>query len=158
MQKITPFLWFDTEAEEAATLYTSLFPNSRITEVTHYGDAGPRPPGMVMTVGFELDGQPYLALNGGPEQQLDEAFSLMVHCDDQDEVDRYWKALTADGGMEHVCGWCRDRFGLWWQVAPVRLFELLRDPDPGRSQRAMAAMMQMRRIVVADLEAAVAAG
>lgn len=158
MQEITPFLWFDTEALEAATLYTSLFPDSRITQVTHYSEVGPRPAGEVMTVAFELGGKPHIALNGGPEPQHSEAFSLMVHCDDQAEVDRYWEALTADGGAEMPCGWCRDRFGVRWQIVPVRLWELLSDPDPGRSQRAMAAMLQMHRLVVADLEKAADAG
>jgi predicted 3-demethylubiquinone-9 3-methyltransferase (glyoxalase superfamily) len=156
MDKIIPFLWFDTEAEEAAKLYTSLFPDSRITDVSYYGDAGPQPAGSVMTVSFELGGQPHIALNGGPGPQHSEAFSLMVHCDDQDEVDRYWDRLTGDGGEEIACGWCRDRFGVRWQIVPTRLFELLSDPDPERSQRAMAAMLQMRCIVIADLEAAAA--
>jgi predicted 3-demethylubiquinone-9 3-methyltransferase (glyoxalase superfamily) len=153
-QKITPWLWFDTEAEEAAAFYTSLFPDSRITAVTHYGDAGPRPAGTVMTVSFELSGAPFVGLNGGPEFHFTEAVSLMVACADQGEVDRYWNALVADGGEESMCGWCKDRFGLWWQIVPTAMERLLGDPDPERAQRAMAAMLTMRKLDVAALERA----
>lgn len=153
MPKITPFLWFDTEGEEAATLYTSLFPNSRIVDVTRYGSAGPRPEGMVMTVTFELDGLRYVALNGGPNYRFTEAVSFQVDCKDQDEVDRFWNALS-DGGEEGPCGWLKDRFGLSWQIVPSRLPELLTDPDREKSQRVMAAMLTMRRIDIAGLEAA----
>ena len=156
MPELTPFLWFDTEGEEAARFYTSVFPNSRITEITHYGPAGPRPEGTVMTVAFELDGKPFVALNGGPEFTFSEAISFEIRCRDQDEVDAYWDALT-DGGEEGPCGWLKDRFGLSWQVVPERLVELLSDPDPERSQRAMAAMLGMRKIVVDELEQAAAA-
>jgi predicted 3-demethylubiquinone-9 3-methyltransferase (glyoxalase superfamily) len=155
MSKITPCLWFDTEGEDAAKLYTSLFPNSKIVEVTHYGSAGPRPEGMVMTVSFELDGRPFLALNGGPEYRLNEAVSFQVDCADQAEVDHYWDKL-AEGGEEGPCGWLKDRFGLSWQVVPRILPQLLMDEDPEKSQRVMAAMLQMRKIEIAELEGAAA--
>ncbi len=153
MQKITPCLWFDTQAEEAAKFYTSVFKNSRIVEVSRYGDAGPRPAGTVLTVVFELDGQRITALNGGPQFTFDEAISFQVDCADQAEVDYFWERLT-DGGEESMCGWVKDRFGLSWQVVPRRMLELLGDPDPGRAQRAMAAMMQMRKLDVSELERA----
>ena len=155
---ITTCLWFDTEGEEAAEFYCSVIPNSRITGVSRYGEAGPGAPGAAMTVNFELDGRPYLALNGGPEFRFTEAVSLMVHCQDQDEVDRYWETLTADGGEESQCGWLKDRWGLSWQIVPVQLFELLGDPDPDRSQRAMKAMLGMRKLDVAAMRAAADAG
>jgi predicted 3-demethylubiquinone-9 3-methyltransferase (glyoxalase superfamily) len=154
MGKITPFLWYDSEAEEAATLYTSLFPNSTILSVNRYGAAGPGPEGSVMTVSFELDGQRFVALNGGPAHPLTEAVSFVVDCTTQEEVDRYWDALTEDGGEESVCGWLRDRFGLSWQIVPGILPELLSDPDREKSQRVMQAMLQMRKIDIAGLEAA----
>jgi predicted 3-demethylubiquinone-9 3-methyltransferase (glyoxalase superfamily) len=154
MTTLTPCLWFDTEAQDAANFYISVFPNSRITDTTHYGEAGPRPADMVLTVEFELDGHPFTALNGGPEFSFTEAVSFQIDCADQAEVDRYWDALTADGGQESMCGWLKDKYGLSWQVVPRRLVELLADPDPGRAQRAMAAMMPMRKIIIADLEAA----
>ncbi|WP_138413631.1 VOC family protein [Sinomonas gamaensis] len=156
MPDIVPCLWFDTEAEEAANFYVSVFPNSKVTRVDYYGDAGPRPAGTVITAEFELDGKPFVALNGGPEFTFDEAVSLQVLCQDQAEVDHYWNALTADGGEESQCGWLKDRFGFSWQIVPIRLMELLRDPDPGRSGRAMQAMLRMQKIVIADLEAAAA--
>jgi len=157
MEKITPWLWFDNDAEEAAGFYTSLFPNSRITDVTRYGSAGPLPEGAVMTVTFELDGREYVGLNAGPEYPHTPAFSLMVTCDDQAEVDRYWDAL-AEGGQEVACGWVTDRFGLSWQITPKRLMELLQDPDPAKASRAMAAMMQMVKIDIAAVEQAALAG
>lgn len=153
MSKITPWLWFDTEAEEAATFYTSVFANSRIHDITRYGAAGPRPEGTVMTVSFELDGQQLVALNGGPEFNFNEAVSFQVPCADQAEVDSLWGQLT-DGGEEGPCGWLKDRFGLSWQIVPSRLGELLGDPDAGRSQRAMRAMLAMKKIDIAALEAA----
>ena len=153
MGKITPFLWYDSEAEEAATLYTSLFPNSTILAVNRYGAAGPGPEGSVMTVSFELDGQRFVALNGGPAHPFTEAVSFVVDCTTQEEVDRYWDALT-DGGEESVCGWLRDRYGLSWQIVPTILPELLTDPDREKSQRVMQAMLQMRKIDIAGLEAA----
>jgi predicted 3-demethylubiquinone-9 3-methyltransferase (glyoxalase superfamily) len=157
MQKITPCLWFDTEGEEAAQFYTSVFPNSRIVEVTRYGSAGPRAEGSVMTVHFELDGQQYIALNGGPDFKFNEAISLEVHCESQDEVDSFWGALTADGGEEGPCGWLKDKYGVSWQIVPNVMYELIKDPDPEKSQRAMAAMLQMKKIEIDELEKAVAA-
>jgi predicted 3-demethylubiquinone-9 3-methyltransferase (glyoxalase superfamily) len=157
MKAIIPCLWFDTEGEEAAQLYTSLFPNSRIIDVARYGEAGPRPAGSVMTVSFELNGQEFLALNGGPEYKFTEAVSFQVFCEDQDEVDRYWDALS-EGGEPGPCGWLKDRFGLSWQIVPTRLTELLRDPDPGRAQRAMQAMLGMKKLEIAELERAAADG
>ena len=157
MTDITPWLWFDTQGEEAATFYASLFPDSRILDVTRYGSAGPGPEGAVMTVQFELGGRRYAALNGGPAHRLSEAFSLQVLCDDQGEVDRYWSAL-AEGGEEGPCGWLKDRFGVSWQIVPRMLPELLGDPDPGRAQRAMQAMLGMRKLDVAALRAAADGG
>src|SRR5919202_953966 len=139
MYDITPCLWFDTEAEEAAEFYTSVFPNSRIVEVTRYGSAGPRPEGMVMTAAFELDGQRLVALNGGPDFKFNEAVSFLVDCKDQAEVDTYWEALS-DGGEQGPCGWLKDRFGLSWQIVPTVLEELVRDADREKSQRVMATM------------------
>jgi predicted 3-demethylubiquinone-9 3-methyltransferase (glyoxalase superfamily) len=150
MQKITPWLWFDTESEEAASFYTSVFKNSRILSTSHYGDAGPRPAGSVMTVAFELDGQEFVALNGGPEFKPNEAISFMVSCESQDEVDEYWDLLTSDGGEASQCGWLKDKFGISWQIIPTELEKLIADPDPERSQRAMAAMLTMGKI---DIEA-----
>jgi predicted 3-demethylubiquinone-9 3-methyltransferase (glyoxalase superfamily) len=152
MPDIVPCLWFDTQAEEAAHFYVSIFPNSKVTGVEYYGDAGPRPAGTVITAEFELDGKPFLALNGGPEFTFDEAVSMQVLCADQAEVDHYWNSLTADGGQESQCGWLKDRFGFSWQIVPTRLTQLLKDPDPGRARRAMEAMLRMRKIVIADLE------
>jgi len=155
MPKITPFLWFDTQAEEAATLYTSVFPDSKINEVQRYGASGPGPKGAVMLVQFRLDGQDFTALNGGPEHfTFNESVSFVVDCKDQADVDHYWDALTADGGEPGPCGWLKDRYGLSWQIVPAALTELLSDPDPGRSSRAMQAMLKMTKINVADLHAA----
>jgi predicted 3-demethylubiquinone-9 3-methyltransferase (glyoxalase superfamily) len=156
MQKITPFLWFDTEGEDAARFYTSVFPNSKIGEIARYGSAGPRPEGTVMTVSFELDGQRFVALNGGPEFTFSEAVSFLVNCDTQDEVDSYWSALS-EGGEEGPCGWLKDKFGLSWQIVPNRLPELLADPDRARAQRVMEAMLKMKKIEVDELERAAAA-
>ncbi|HEX2578067.1 MAG TPA: VOC family protein [Aquihabitans sp.] len=153
MPTITPNLWFDTEAEEAARFYTSIFPNSEITAVTHYTEAGPGEPGTVMTVDFTLDGQPYTGINGGPEFPFTEAISLLINCADQAEVDHYWSALT-DGGDEIQCGWLKDRFGLAWQVVPEGMNELLADADPGRRDRAMQAMLGMVKLDLAALHAA----
>ena len=155
MNGITPCLWFDTEGEEAATFYTSVFPNSKILEVTRYGDAGPRPAGTVMTVSFELDGQKFTALNGGPEFTFNEAVSFEVSCKDQDEVDAYWSKLS-EGGEAGPCGWLKDKFGLSWQIVPIALHELVRDPDTEKAQRVMAAMLRMGKIDVAELERAAA--
>ena len=156
MSKLTTCLWFDTEGEDAAKFYTSLFPNSKITHVSHYGSAGPRPEGMVMTVGFELDGQKFVALNGGTNYTFNEAISFQVSCKDQDEVDAYWSKLS-EGGEKGPCGWLKDRFGVSWQIIPKRLPELLEDPDREKAQRVMAAMLQMGKIEVAELERAAAA-
>jgi len=153
LNKITPCLWFDTQAEEAAELYTSIFDNSRITQVTHYGSAGPRPAGMVLTVNFELDGQEFIALNGGPEFTFNEALSLQVNCASQEEVDELWSRLS-EGGEEGPCGWLKDRYGVSWQIIPTVLQDLIDDPDPGRSQRAMKAMLQMGKIDIAALQKA----
>jgi predicted 3-demethylubiquinone-9 3-methyltransferase (glyoxalase superfamily) len=154
MPRIVPNLWFDTQGEEAAEFYCSVFPNSRITQVTRYGEAGPRTPGTVMTVDFELDGQPFTALNGGPEFTFDEAVSLLVECDGQEETDHYWERLLEDGGQESPCGWLKDRYGFSWQIVPRQLMEVLGDPDPERSQRAVKALLGMGRIDVAALRAA----
>lgn len=156
MTTITPCLWFDTQGEEAAAFYTSIFPNSRILEVARYGEAGPRPAGTVMTVLFELDGQRFTALNGGPEFTFDEAISFQVDCRSQEEVDDYWSRL-GEGGQEGPCGWLKDRYGVSWQIVPARLIELLKDPDPDTSQRVMAAMLEMKKIDIAALEQAAAA-
>ena len=156
MHEITPCLWFDTEGEEAAEFYASVFPNSRIIDVARYGSAGPRPEGTVMTVDFELDGQKFVALNGGPEFEFNEAISFQVSCESQEEVDAYWSKLS-EGGEEGPCGWLKDRFGLSWQIIPTRLVELLGDPDRERSQRVMAAMLDMKKIEIARLERAAAA-
>lgn len=154
MPKIQSSLWFDTQAEDAANFYTSIFPNSKITKVAHYGSAGPRPAGTVLTVEFELDGTPYTALNGGPEFTFDEAISFEVYCKDQDEVDFYWQKLTADGGQEGPCGWLKDKFGLSWQIIPQRFVELLEDDQSESAQRAISAMLGMKKLVIADLEKA----
>ena len=156
MQKLTPCLWFDTEGEEAAKFYTSVFPNSKIVGVARYGSAGPRPEGTVMTVDFELDGQRFLALNGGPEFTFNEAISFQVSCETQEEVDAFWSALT-EGGQEGPCGWLKDRFGVSWQIVPTALPRLLGDPDPQRSQRVMQAMLNMKKIEIEGLERAAAA-
>ncbi len=153
MPMVTPWLWFDTEGEQAAELYTSVFPNSRILEVTRYGSAGPREEGLALTVSFELDGQRVVALNGGPDFKHSEAFSFQIDCADQAEVDYYWEKL-GDGGEFGPCGWLKDRFGLSWQVVPRRLQELLADPDKEKAQRVMAAMLKMGKIEVDELEQA----
>jgi predicted 3-demethylubiquinone-9 3-methyltransferase (glyoxalase superfamily) len=153
MPRITPNLWFDTESQEAAEFYVSIFPNSQVTNVTHYGEAGPRAAGMVLTVDFVLDGQEYTAINGGPEFTFDEAISLLINCADQDEVDYYWTKLS-EGGEEGPCGWLKDRYGLSWQVVPVGMIELFNHPDKDRANRAMAAMLQMKKLDLAAIEAA----
>jgi predicted 3-demethylubiquinone-9 3-methyltransferase (glyoxalase superfamily) len=153
MPKVTPWLWFDTEGEQAAEFYVSLFPNSKILEVSRYGSAGPREEGMAMTVSFELDGQRVVALNGGSGYEHSEAFSFKIDCADQDEVDYYWEKL-GEGGEHGPCGWLKDRFGLSWQVVPRRLEQLLADSDREKSQRVMAAMLRMGKIEVDELERA----
>jgi predicted 3-demethylubiquinone-9 3-methyltransferase (glyoxalase superfamily) len=153
MQKIITNLWFDTEAEQAAAFYTSVFKGSRITRVTHFGAAGPREAGLVMTVEFELAGQRFVAINGGPEFAFTEAISLEVACESQDEVDYYWERLS-EGGSEGPCGWLKDRYGLSWQVVPTVLNDLITDADQGRADRAMAAMLQMGKLDAQALQAA----
>ena len=148
-----PCLWFDREAEQAARHYTTVFPNSEILGTTRYGPGTPGPEGEVMTVDFSLDGQRYVGLNGGPQFVFTEAVSFQIDCADQDEVDHYWTRL-AEGGEEGPCGWLKDRFGLSWQVVPTRLNELIADPNAGRAQRAMQAMLEMKKIDIAALERA----
>ena len=154
MQKIRPFLWFDTEAEAAANLYVSIFKNSRVTDVTRYGAVGPGPAGSVMTVAFVLDGQEFIALNGGPHFRFTEAVSMFVTCEDQAEVDYFWDKLIAGGGEPSRCGWLKDRFGLSWQIVPGALWTMLHDKDPERSARVMQAMLQMRKLDIAALRRA----
>ncbi len=150
--KITPCLWFDTQGEEAANLYTSIFDNSRVKQVTRYGSAGPRPEGMVMTVTFELEGQEFVALNGGPEFTFDEAISFQVNCEDQAEIDRFWAALS-EGGEQGPCGWLKDRFGVSWQIVPTMLMdEMLRDSNTEKAQRAMKAVLGMGKIDIAEVQ------
>ena len=156
MQKITPFLWFDDNAEEAVQFYMSVFPHSKLVHVTRYNEAGPGPNGGVMTVEFELDGQRFIALNGGPQFQFNEAVSFVVNCRNQEEVDRYWDQLLAGGGQPVQCGWLRDRFGVSWQVTPTQLLELVRNGDPEQSKRVMEEMMKMVKIDIRRLEDAYA--
>ena len=153
MQKITPNLWFDTEAEEAAEFYISIFEDSKITSVSYYGESAPRPAGMVLTVEFQLASQSFTALNGGPDFKFNEAISLLVDCADQREVDELWAKL-GEGGEEGPCGWLKDRYGLSWQIVPTRLSELLQDEDAEKANRVMQAMLQMGKIDIASLERA----
>jgi predicted 3-demethylubiquinone-9 3-methyltransferase (glyoxalase superfamily) len=153
LQKITPNLWFDTEAEEAANFYTSIFEDSKITRVMRYGEAGPRPAGMVMTVTFQLAGQEFTGLNGGPEFKFNEAMSLLVNCESQEEVDEFWEQLSA-GGEQGPCGWLKDRFGVSWQIVPTVLDEMLQDVDADRANRVMEAMLKMGKIDIGALEKA----
>jgi predicted 3-demethylubiquinone-9 3-methyltransferase (glyoxalase superfamily) len=148
-------LWFDNQAEEAANYYVSIFKNSKVTNISRYGDTGPGPKGSVMVAEFELDGQKFTALNGGPQFKFTEAISLVVNCENQEEVDYYWEKLSGDGGQEVVCGWLKDKYGLSWQVCPVRVFELL--SDPATSDRVMAAVMEMKKIELSKIEKAAAA-
>jgi predicted 3-demethylubiquinone-9 3-methyltransferase (glyoxalase superfamily) len=150
-QKIVTYLWFDGKAEEAAEHYTSIFKNSKILSVTRYGDAGPGPKGTAMVVNFQLEGQEFIALNGGPQFKFTEAISLLVNCDSQEEVDELWSKLSA-GGEEGQCGWLKDKFGLSWQIIPTVLFELIQDRDPEKSKRAMQAMLQMKKIDIDGLK------
>jgi predicted 3-demethylubiquinone-9 3-methyltransferase (glyoxalase superfamily) len=153
MPRITPNLWFDSQGLEAAEFYCSVFPNSKVTNVTHYTEAGPRPAGEVLTVEFVLDGQPFVAINGGPEFTFDEAVSFQIDCADQAEVDSYWEKLT-EGGEESQCGWLKDRFGLSWQVVPDVMADLFNDDDPARANRVMQVMLGMKKLDVAAVEAA----
>jgi predicted 3-demethylubiquinone-9 3-methyltransferase (glyoxalase superfamily) len=154
MQKITPFLWFNNNAEEAMNYYVSIFPNSKAGKVTRYGDAGPGPKGSAMTVAFTLDGQEFIGLNGGPQFKFSEAISFSVMCETQAEVDDLWNKLTADGGQESQCAWLKDKFGLSWQIVPRALPELLGDKDRVKAQRVMKAMLQMKKIDIATLQRA----
>lgn len=153
-QRITTNLWFDNQAEEAAEYYCSIFENSRIVSKANYTEAGPGAPGSVMVVEWELDGQRFVGINGGPQFKFSEAISLQVNCKDQAEIDYYWERLTADGGEEGPCGWCKDRYGLSWQVTPTGMDELFADADKDRAKRAMEAMFGMKKIDIAALEAA----
>jgi len=157
MQKITPFLWFDKQAEEATQFYVSIFRNSKITATTRYGDGGPGPKGSVMTVAFALDGQDFVALNGGPQFKFNEAISLLVNCETQQEVDELWEKLTA-GGQPSKCGWLKDRYGLSWQIVPSALGQLMQDKDPAKSRRVMEAMLQMDKLDIRKLKQAHAGG
>jgi predicted 3-demethylubiquinone-9 3-methyltransferase (glyoxalase superfamily) len=153
MQKITPFLWFDGKAEEAANFYTSIFKNSKILNIARYGEAGPGPKGTVMTVTFQLEGQEFMALNGGPHYTFSPAISLFVNCETQAEVDELWEKLSA-GGREDKCAWLTDKFGVSWQIVPKALLELIQDRDPVRSQRVFKAMLQMAKIDIEGLKRA----
>jgi predicted 3-demethylubiquinone-9 3-methyltransferase (glyoxalase superfamily) len=156
--KITTCLWFDTQGEEAAEFYCSVIPNSKVTSVSRYGESFPDRAGTAMTVSFELDGRPYVALNGGPEFTFNESISFQVSCEDQAEVDHYWETLTADGGEESMCGWLKDKYGLSWQIVPTALPGLLGDPDPDRAHRATRAMLSMKKIDIEEIRRAAAAG
>ena len=150
-QKITPMLWFDDKAEEAANFYTSIFPNSKILSVARYGDGAPAPAGSVMTASFRIAGQEFVALNGGPHFKFNEAISLVINCDSQEEVDRYWEKLTADGGEESQCGWLKDKYGLSWQVTPKILIQLVQGPDKEKAGRVFQAMLKMKKIEIPKL-------
>jgi predicted 3-demethylubiquinone-9 3-methyltransferase (glyoxalase superfamily) len=154
MQKITPFLWYDDKAEEAANFYCSIFKNSKILSVSRYGDAGPGPKGSVMIAEFQIEGQEFVALNAGPLFKFTEAISFVINCETQEEVDYFWQKLTADGGAESMCGWLKDKYGLSWQVVPKILTELMKDKDPAKAQRVMQAMLQMKKIDIPTLKRA----
>jgi len=154
MQKISPFLWFDNQAEEAVHFYVSVFKNSKVGKIARYGDAGPGPKGTVMTASFEIEGQTFTALNGGPLFKFNEAISFVVNCADQAEVDALWEKLSANGGTKSQCGWLKDKFGVSWQIVPTVLMELVSDPDPEKSRRVMEAMLQMTKIDIAKLRQA----
>jgi predicted 3-demethylubiquinone-9 3-methyltransferase (glyoxalase superfamily) len=160
MQKITPFLWFEDQAEDAAKFYTSIFKNSKVGKITRYGEsaekAAGRPAGSVMTVEFEIAGQKFTALNGGPVFKFNESISFVVNCETQEDVDHFWEKLTADGGQESQCGWLKDKFGVSWQVVPTVLIEMLHDKDPERSERVMKEMLQMQKIDIKKLNDAYA--
>src|SRR6266550_9534411 len=154
MQKITPFLWFDGQAEEAAKFYVSIFKNSQIGTISRYGDVGPGPKGSVMTVKFQIEGQEFVALNGGPMFKFNESISFVINCETQEEVDYFWGKLAADGGEESQCGWLKDKFGLSWQVTPTLLIDMLHDKDPEKAERVMNAMLDMQKIEISKLKAA----
>lgn len=153
MQKITPFLWFDNQAEEAMNFYVSIFPNSKVLQVTHYGDTGPGPKGTVMTAKFQLDGQEFVALNGGPHFKFTEAISFVVNCDTQEEIDEYWEKLSA-GGEKSRCGWLEDKYGLSWQIVPTALGEMFKDKDGSKADRVMKALMEMDKLEIKKLKEA----
>jgi predicted 3-demethylubiquinone-9 3-methyltransferase (glyoxalase superfamily) len=153
MQKITPFLWFNNQAEKAMNFYTSIFKNSKKLKITHYGDGGPMPKGTVMTVSFVIDGQEFSGINGGPMFKFSEAISLVVNCESQEEIDYYWEKLS-EGGQVQQCGWLKDKFGLSWQIFPVVLADMLADKDRAKSQRVMAEVMQMIKLDIATLKQA----
>jgi len=153
-QQITPFLWFDREAEEAAQFYSSVFRNSKVNARTHYGESGSGPKGSVMTVSFELNGQTFVALNGGPNFKFTEAISFVVNCETQEEIDYYWEKLVAGGGRQVECGWLKDKYGLSWQVVPSALWDWMRDGDAGKVERIMQALMQMTKLELATLKRA----
>ncbi len=154
MQRITPFLWFEDNAEEAMNYYVSIFPNSRVLRLTHYGEAGPGAAGTVMTAEFELDGQEFVGLNGGPQDKFNWAVSFVVNCETQEEVDYYWEKLSEGGGEKSRCGWVKDKFGLWWQVTPTVLTKLMGDPDPQKAKRVMEAMLKMDKIEIEPIKRA----
>jgi predicted 3-demethylubiquinone-9 3-methyltransferase (glyoxalase superfamily) len=154
MQKITPMLWFDTEAEEAANFYVSIFKDAKMIALSYYGDTGPGAKGSVMVAEFELKGQKFSALNGGPAFKFTEAISLVVNCESQEEVDYFWEKLSAGGGQEVECGWLKDKYGLCWQVTPVKLMDYLKDDDREKADRVMTAMMKMKKIDIATLDRA----
>lgn len=157
MQKITPYLWFDNNAEEAINFYVSLFKNSKIIEITRYGPGAPNPEGEILNATFQLDGQEFMAINGGPHFKFSEAISLFVDCETQAEVDELWNKLTADGGEEMACGWLKDKYGLTWQIVPRILMDLIQDPDPVKANRVMQVMLKMDKIIIQDLKDAYAA-
>ncbi len=154
MPKITPFLWFDSQAEEATNFYVSIFKNSKVGEVSRYGESGPGPKGSAMTVAFELDGQKFTALNGGPVFKFTEAISLVVNCENQEEIDYFWEKLSSEGGQEVQCGWLKDKYGLSWQIVPTILPELVKSDDPKKSERVMKALMQMKKLDIGKLKEA----
>ena len=156
MQKISPFLWFDSNAEEAANFYVAIFKDSKVLKIARYEEAGPGPAGSVMVVNFQIEGQDFIALNGGPLFKFTEAISFVINCQTQEEVDHYWNKLTAGGGQESQCGWLKDKYGLSWQVTPAILGELLADKDQKKAQRVMQAMLQMKKIDIAALQRAAA--
>lgn len=151
-QKITPCLWFDNNAEEAVNFYTSVFKHTKIHKIVRYGDAGPGPKGSVMTVSFQIEGQDFLALNGGPQFKFNEAISMIVNCEDQKEVDELWAKLTQNGGQESMCGWLKDKYGLSWQITPTVLMEMMQDRDAEKAKRVMEAMLRMKKIEIDRLE------
>ncbi|NUS73485.1 MAG: VOC family protein [Corynebacteriales bacterium] len=156
MQKITPCLWFDTQAEDAANYYCSIFKNSRISSINYYGESGPRPAGTVLLVNFEIEGEAFVALNGGPEFKFNESISFYVDCESQEEIDELWEKLTVDGGAPGQCGWLKDKYGVSWQIVPSVLIELMSDPDPAKANAVTQALLRMRKIDLQGLKDAYA--